>query len=145
MADLSGHDAVLRVTQTLEGLGVQGQVRVLDDAARTAQAAADALGVEVGQIANSLVFVTVPAVADPEQGRHELGAPGEPLLILTSGAHRVDTHKVADLIGVADLQRATPEIVRAATGFAIGKITPVGHLTPIRTFVDIALSHYDIV
>ncbi|WP_426566610.1 YbaK/EbsC family protein [Angustibacter sp. McL0619] len=145
MADLTEHNAVARVTQTLAGLGVQGQVRVLDDAARTAQAAADALGVEVSQIANSLVFVSVPAVADPDQGRHELGVPGEPLLIMTSGGHRVDTHKVADLIGVADLQRATPEIVRAATGFAIGGVAPVGHLTPVRTFIDIALSRYDVV
>src|SRR4051812_42478174 len=104
MVDLSEHSAVTRVTETLAGLGVQGRVRVLDDAARTAQAAAEALGVDVGQIANSLVFVSVPVVADPEQGRHELGSPGEPLLILTSGAHRVDTHKVADLLGLADLQ-----------------------------------------
>ncbi|GAA4353007.1 YbaK/EbsC family protein [Angustibacter luteus] len=145
MTDVSQHAAVQRVAQTLVGLGVQGEIRVLDDAARTAQAAADALGIEVGQIANSLVFVSVPAVADPDQGRHQLGDPGEPLLIMTSGAHRVDTHKVADLLGLADLQRATPEIVRAATGFAIGGVAPVGHPTSVRTFVDIALSRYDVV
>src|SRR5689334_3239161 len=109
MTDLSQHAAVQRVSQTLAALGVPGQVRLLDDAVRTAQAAADALGVEVGQIANSLVFVAVPVVADPERGRHELEEPAEPLLVLTSGAHRVDTHKVADLLGLADLARATPE------------------------------------
>jgi prolyl-tRNA editing enzyme YbaK/EbsC (Cys-tRNA(Pro) deacylase) len=145
MTDLSQHVAVQRVAQTLAAFGVRGQVRVLDDAVRTAQAAADALGVEVGQIANSLVFVAIPVVADPEQGRHELGEPAEPLLILTSGAHRVDTHKVADVIGLADLAQATPEMVREATGFAIGGVAPVAHATEIRTFVDVALSRYDVV
>lgn len=146
MSDLTAHAAVTRVVAALEALGVQGEVRLLNDAARTAQAAADQLGVDVGQIANSLVFVGVPAVSDPAAGRHARdGEPGEPLLVLTSGAHRVDTHKVADLLGLADLQRATPEIVRAATGFAIGGVAPVGHLVPVRTFVDVALSRYDVV
>ncbi|WP_460461394.1 YbaK/EbsC family protein [Angustibacter peucedani] len=146
MSDLAAHAAVTRVTETLAGLGVRGQVRVLDDAARTAQAAAEQLGVEVGQIANSLVFVGVAAVTDPDAGRHVRDGDGsEPLLVMTSGAHRVDTHKVADLLGLADLQRATPEIVRAATGFAIGGVAPVGHLVPVRTFVDVALSRYDVV
>jgi prolyl-tRNA editing enzyme YbaK/EbsC (Cys-tRNA(Pro) deacylase) len=145
MTDLSQHPAVQRVSQTLAGLGVRGQVRLLGDAVRTAQAAADALDVEVGQIANSLVFVAVTAAADPEQGRHQLSEPAEPLLILTSGAHRVDTHKVADLLGLADLARATPEIVRQATGFAIGGVAPVGHATSIRTLIDVALSRYNVV
>lgn len=143
--DLTEHAAVSRVVQTLAGLGVRGQVRVLDDAVRTAQAAADALGVQVGQIANSLVFMGLPPIADPDQGRHERQPDGEPLLILTSGAHRVDTQKVADLLGLAALERATPEIVRAATGFAIGGVAPVGHLLPVRTFVDVALARYDVV
>jgi prolyl-tRNA editing enzyme YbaK/EbsC (Cys-tRNA(Pro) deacylase) len=145
MSDLTQHSAVVRVSETLEGLGVHGEVKVLDDAARTAQAAADALGVQVGQIANSLVFVAVPPVVDPGQGRHQRLPEGEPLLILTSGAHRVDTHKVADLLGLAGLQRATPEIVRSATGFAIGGVAPVAHVTAIRTFVDVALSRYDVI
>jgi prolyl-tRNA editing enzyme YbaK/EbsC (Cys-tRNA(Pro) deacylase) len=143
--DLSAHEAVVRVAATLDGLGVPGRIRVLDDAVRTAKAAAEALGVEVGQIANSLVFLAVPGVFDPEQGRHERQPDGEPLLILTSGAHRVDTHKVADLLGLADLQRATPQNVRAATGFPIGGVAPVGHLTPVRTFVDVALARYDVI
>lgn len=143
--DLSQHEAVSRVVATLAGLGVRGEVRVLGDAVRTASAAAAALGVEVGQIANSLVFVGVPAISDPDQGRHQRTPDGEPLLILTSGAHRVDTHKVADLLGFAALERATPEIVRAATGFAIGGVAPVGLLTDIRTFVDVALARYDVV
>ncbi len=146
MSDHASHAAVTRVVAALEALGVRGEVRVLDDAARTAQAAAEQLGVEVGQIANSLVFVGVSAASDPDAGRHVRDDDhGEPLLVLTSGAHRVDTHKVADLLGLADLQRATPEIVRTATGFAIGGVAPVGHLTPVRTLVDVALSRHDVV
>src|SRR4051794_31259940 len=143
MTDLSQHVAVQRVAQTLAAFGVRGQVRVLDDAVRTAQAAADALGVEVGQIANSLVFVAIPVGADPEQGRHELGEPAEPLLILTSGAHRVDTHKVADVIGLADLAQATPEVVREATGFAIGGGAPPAPATQNPPLVGGALSPCD--
>ena len=79
-------------------------MRVLPDAVTTAAAAAAALGVEVGQIANSLVF----------------DADGAPLLVLTSGAHRVDTGKVAALIGAERVRRASPDFVRAATGQAIG-------------------------
>lgn len=107
--------------RALEGM------RVLPDAVTTAAAAAAALGVEVGQIANSLVF----------------DADGEPLLVLTSGAHRVDTGKVAALIGAARVRRASPEFVRAATGQPIGGVAPVGHPAPLRTLVDRALQRYD--
>ncbi len=100
---------------------------VLPDAVTTAAAAAAALGVEVGQIANSLVF----------------DADGAPLLVLTSGAHRVDTGKVAALIGAERVRRASPDFVRAATGQAIGGVAPVGHPAPLRTLVDRALEQYD--
>lgn len=100
---------------------------VLPDAVTTAAAAAEALGVEVGQIANSLVF----------------DADGAPLLVLTSGAHRVDTAKVAGLVGAATVRRASPEFVRDATGQAIGGVAPVGHPAPLRTLVDTALEGYD--
>jgi prolyl-tRNA editing enzyme YbaK/EbsC (Cys-tRNA(Pro) deacylase) len=103
------------------------RLRVLPDAVSTAAAAAAALGVEVGQIANSLVFA----------------ADGEPLLVLTSGAHRVDTGKVAALLGIAQVKRATPEFVREATGQVIGGVAPVGHPSPLRTLVDRALGQYD--
>jgi prolyl-tRNA editing enzyme YbaK/EbsC (Cys-tRNA(Pro) deacylase) len=103
------------------------RMTVLPDAVTTAVAAAAALGVEVGQIANSLVF----------------DADGTPLLVLTSGAHRVDTGKVAALIGVRKVRRASPEFVRAATGQAIGGVAPVGHPAPLRTLVDRALEQYD--
>jgi prolyl-tRNA editing enzyme YbaK/EbsC (Cys-tRNA(Pro) deacylase) len=107
--------------RALEGM------RVLPDAVTTAAAAAAALGVEVGQIANSLVF----------------DADGAPLLVLTSGSHRVDTGKVAALTGAQRVRRASPEFVRAATGQAIGGVAPVGHPAPLRTLVDRALEQYD--
>ncbi|OLT19776.1 aminoacyl-tRNA deacylase [Pseudonocardia sp. CNS-139] len=104
---------------------------VLPDAATTAAAAAAALGVEVGQIANSLVFELVTGDAT------------EPLLVLTSGAHRVDTAKVAALLGADRLRRASPGFVKAATGQVIGGVAPVGHPAPLRTLVDRALAAYD--
>jgi prolyl-tRNA editing enzyme YbaK/EbsC (Cys-tRNA(Pro) deacylase) len=103
------------------------RLQVLPDAVTTAAAAAAALGVEVGQIANSLVF----------------DADGAALLVLTSGAHRVDTAKVAALIGAQCVRRASPEFVRAATGQAIGGVAPVGHPQPLRTLVDRALAAFD--
>jgi prolyl-tRNA editing enzyme YbaK/EbsC (Cys-tRNA(Pro) deacylase) len=120
------HPNVRAVQDALESAGATGQVRILPDAVHTAAAAAQALGVEVAQIANSLVF----------------DADGEPLLVLTSGAHRVDTAKVAALIGVASLGRATPEFVREHTGQAIGGVAPVGHPKPVPTLVDTALAEY---
>ena len=103
------------------------RMTVLPDAVTTAPAAAAALGVEVGQIANSLIF----------------SADGAPLLVLTSGAHRVDTGRVAALIGADRVKRADPEFVRAATGQAIGGVAPVGHPAPVRTLVDSALAAFD--
>jgi len=101
-------------------------MRVLPDAVTTAAAAATALGVDVGQIANSLVF----------------DADGAALLVLTSGAHRVDTGKVAVLIGASRVRRASPDFVRTATGQTIGGVAPVGHPAPLRTLVDRALEQY---
>ena len=121
------HPAVHRVRAALAAAGVTTEVRVLDDSAPTAQQAADQLGVDVGQIANSLVFA----------------ADGEALLVLTSGAHRVDTAKVAALIGAAKVRRADPHFVRDRTGFIIGGVAPVGHTGPVRTLVDVALADYE--
>jgi prolyl-tRNA editing enzyme YbaK/EbsC (Cys-tRNA(Pro) deacylase) len=124
------HPNVVAVRDALEAAGADGDgLVVLDEAVHTAAAAAAALGVEVGQIANSLIF----------------DADGEPLLVLTSGAHRVDTAKVAAALGVAALRRATPEFVREHTGQAIGGVAPVGHPKPVRTLVDTALAQYDVV
>jgi prolyl-tRNA editing enzyme YbaK/EbsC (Cys-tRNA(Pro) deacylase) len=134
-AGVSDHPSVARVRAALAAAGADADgVVVLDDHARTAAAAAEQLGVTVAQIANSLVF----AVPD------DAAAGGRrPLLVLTSGAHRVDTAKVAALLGVARLDRADPDFVREATGFAIGGVAPVGHLTPIETLVDVDLGRHD--
>ena len=127
------HPNVTAVQDALEsadarnGSGAPSLVRMLPDAVHTAAAAAEALGVQVGQIANSLIFA----------------ADGQPLLVLTSGAHRVDTAKVAALIGVGAITRATPEFVREHTGQAIGGVAPLGHPKPLRTLVDTALAQYD--
>jgi len=120
------HPSVVRVTARLAELGAGGQVRTLDDAARTAAQAAAQLGIEVAQIANSLVFA----------------ADGAPLLVMASGGHRVDTAKVAALVGAASVDRATPDFVREHTGFAIGGVAPVAHPEPLRTLVDTELERY---
>lgn len=123
------HPNVQKVTEVLAAHDVQGPVRTFTDGVRTAAAAAEQLGVEVGAIANSLIF----------------DADGEAVLILASGAHRVDTDRCAALLGVDALRRATPEFVRAATGQPIGGVAPVGHPQPLRTLVDEWLRRYDTV
>ncbi|MDQ1484754.1 MAG: hypothetical protein QOJ62_447 [Actinomycetota bacterium] len=123
------HPNAVRVREALRAAGVTGGVTVLDESARTAAEAAAALGVEVGQIANSLVFA----------------ADGEPLLVLTSGRHRVDTVKVAGLVGVSKVGRADAAFVREHTGISIGGVSPIGHPRPLRTIVDTALADYDVV
>ncbi len=130
---LTDHPSVARVRAALRIRGATVEVVVLDDHARTAQAAAEQLGVTVAQIANSLVFA-VPDGAAPGGRR--------PLLVLTSGAHRVDTAKVAALVGARRLDRADAEFVRERTGFAIGGVAPVGHTTPVETLVDSALGEH---
>ncbi|HZO68630.1 MAG TPA: YbaK/EbsC family protein [Kribbellaceae bacterium] len=121
------HPSIQRVAEALAAAGATGVIRVLPDAAPTAAAAAEQLGCEVGAIANSLIF----------------DGDGVPVLILTSGAHRVDTGKVAAELGIAKLRRATPEFVREHTGQAIGGVAPVGHPAPMRTLVDRTLATYD--
>ncbi len=129
------HPSVVRVRAALEAAGVAGRVVVLDGAARTAAQAAAYLGVDVAQIANSLVFAA----------RTSLDADPEPLLVLTSGGHRVDTAKVAAELGVAEVGRADPDFVRDHTGFAIGGVAPVGHVSALTTLVDSALAAHDVV
>src|SRR4051812_49252314 len=129
------HPSVVRVRAALAAAGVNADaVVVLGDHARTAAAAAEQLGVTVAQIANSLVFA-VPDGTSPG-GRRAL-------LVLTSGAHRVDTAKVAGLVGVPRLERADPDFVRERTGFVIGGVAPVGHLAPLQTLVDVALAEHE--
>src|ERR1700712_4272246 len=104
----------------LEAKGGTGRIVVLPDSVHTAVLAAEALGCEVGAIANSLLF----------------DAGGEPILILTSGSHRVDPAKAAAAIGVEALARARPEFVREHTGQVIGGVSPIAHPAPVRTYLD---------
>nr|WP_233265646.1 YbaK/EbsC family protein [Leifsonia sp. AG29] len=105
--------------------GVEPRVRWFDTATPTAASAAAELGVEVGAIANSLVFTI----------------DGEPLLVMTSGAHRVDTAYLGERLGGL-IRRADPDTVKAATGQTIGGVAPVGHPAPLRTVVDEQLAGY---
>ncbi|MBW9093372.1 YbaK/EbsC family protein [Microbacterium jejuense] len=114
------------VHDALRAAGIAGDIVVLPDAASTAVLAAEALGVEVGAIANSLVFMS----------------DGEPLLVMTSGAHRVDTAALAERLGRGRIQRANPDQVREATGQAIGGVAPTGHPAPLTTIVDEELARY---
>jgi prolyl-tRNA editing enzyme YbaK/EbsC (Cys-tRNA(Pro) deacylase) len=124
------HPNIERVTATLRERGADGAadgVRVLDDAARTAADAAAQLGVPTAAIANSLVFV----------------ADGEPVLVMSSGGRKVDVAKVAAALGAEQVQRADADTVRAATGFVIGGVAPVGHTRELRTLVDTSLADFD--
>jgi prolyl-tRNA editing enzyme YbaK/EbsC (Cys-tRNA(Pro) deacylase) len=112
---------------TRDAAGRPCAVRVLDQAVHTAAAAAAALGIQVGQIANSLIF----------------DADGEPLLVLMSGAHRVDTAKAAEAMGARKVHRASAEFVREHTGQVIGGVSPLGHPKPVRTLIDPTLAEYD--
>jgi len=123
------HPSARHVADVLRSLGATGQVRELPEPAPTAAAAAAQLGCQVGAIANSLIF----------------DADGAPLLILTSGAHRVDVAAIASQHGFTSVRRADPEFVRAATGQAIGGVAPVGHPAPIRTLVDLWLDKHEVV
>jgi prolyl-tRNA editing enzyme YbaK/EbsC (Cys-tRNA(Pro) deacylase) len=117
------------VREAMRAAGIADDVRVLASSAPTAAAAAEQLGCPVGAIANSLVFE----------------ADGAPLLVLTSGAHRVQTSALAERIGVGSIRRASADFVRSATGQAIGGVAPLGHPAPVRTLVDEALAAYDVI
>jgi prolyl-tRNA editing enzyme YbaK/EbsC (Cys-tRNA(Pro) deacylase) len=121
------HPSITRFRTELDRLGGSGRIVVLPDSVHTAALAAEALGCEVGAISNSLLF----------------DADGSPVLILTSGAHRVDTAKVAAGLGIAKLRRATPEFVREHTGQAIGGVSPIAHPAPVPTYIDPWLRKYD--
>ena len=108
---------------------------VLPDSVHTAALAAEALGCEVGAIANSLVFAGVPL--SPEAGDPS------PVLLLTSGAHRVDTDKVAGDLGLERLERASKEFVSHHTGQVIGGVSPIGHPEQVPTYLDPTLKQYD--
>jgi peptidyl-dipeptidase Dcp len=122
------HPNHAKVEAQLREHGIDPEVRVFADATPTAAAAAEKIGVDVGAIANSLIF----------------SAGGDPVLIMTSGAHRVDTDFVADQLGIDSLDRADKDLVRAATGQVIGGVAPCGHPAPIPTYVDVALAEHPV-
>lgn len=122
----AAHPRIRRVEAELRAAGIASEIVTLPDSAATAVLAANALGVEVGAIANSLVF----------------WSDDKPLLVMTSGAHRVDTAALAERLGRGRLKRATPEQVQQATGQVIGGVAPTGHPAPLTTVVDRDLAHY---
>ena len=123
--------SVIRVQSFLTNAGIVGQIVALSDSARTAAEAAEALGIEVGQVASSIVF-KLPN--------------GSALLVITSGRHRVDTKFVAGAIGVDKLHRADADFVRDSSGFAIGGVSPVGWINPPgEILIDEALNDYEVV
>jgi prolyl-tRNA editing enzyme YbaK/EbsC (Cys-tRNA(Pro) deacylase) len=124
MEEIARHPNVIAVEAALRAAGVTPRVRVLPETAPTAAAAAEQIGCPVAAIANSLIF----------------DAAGSPLLVLTSGAHRVDTGKLAAHLGLPKLSRAGADFVRLHTGQVIGGVAPLGHPTPIRTLIDETLA-----
>ncbi|CAB4330844.1 MAG: YbaK/EbsC family protein [Actinobacteria bacterium] len=123
--------AVKRFQEAATKLGVKGEVNILSETARTAVDAANGLGIEVGQIASSLIF-KLPS--------------GNPLLIITSGRHRVDTDLVAKNLGIAELGRADANYVKEVSGYSVGGVSPIGWTSqPEITLIDQALNDYPVV
>jgi prolyl-tRNA editing enzyme YbaK/EbsC (Cys-tRNA(Pro) deacylase) len=123
--------AVRRFKEAADSLGVKGEINILAETARTAIDAANGLGIEVGQIASSLIF-KLPS--------------GNPLLIITSGRHRVDTDLVAKNLDIPELGRADANYVKEVSGYSVGGVSPIGWITtPEITLIDLALNDYEIV
>ena len=120
-------DAVTRVRAALAAAGIDAEIVEFGESTRTAQDAARAVGTSPGQIVKSLVFL----------------ADGRPVLVLASGANRVDVAKLARLAGAARVEKAPAEATREATGFSIGGVPPIGHRTPLPVYVDEALLAYE--
>jgi prolyl-tRNA editing enzyme YbaK/EbsC (Cys-tRNA(Pro) deacylase) len=104
-----------KVVATARSLGLEVEVRRLEESTRTVGDAAQAMGCREAEIAKSLVFV----------------CDGEPMLCIASGAHRVDTDKLASVFDCAQVRQASPDEVRAATSFPIGGVPPFGHDLPV--------------
>ncbi|GFG50069.1 aminoacyl-tRNA deacylase [Mycolicibacterium agri] len=117
------------VAAALAAIGIEPDIKILGADAKTAAAAAEQLGCEVGAIANSLVFE----------------CDGSPLLVMASGAGRVDTDLLARVLGAGSVTKASPQMVRSATGQSIGGVAPTGHPRKLRTVVDETLARYPVV
>jgi len=123
--------AVRRFKEAADSLGIKGEINILAETARTAIDAANGLGIEVGQIASSLIF-KLPS--------------GNPLLIITSGRHRVDTELVAKNLNIPELGRADANYVKEVSGYSVGGVSPIGWITqPEITLIDDALNDYEVV
>lgn len=123
--------AVKRVVAAMETFSIKGEIRVLSETAKSAAEAAAGLGILVGQIASSIIFKL----------------PNEtPLLVITSGRHRVDTELVANKLGIEKLERVDADYVKEKSGFSIGGVSPLGWISkPEIILIDEALNDYDIV
>lgn len=135
MDEILDRPAVRRVRAAIEANALPGEIRVLSESAKTAREAALGLGIEVGQIASSLVF-RLPN--------------GKPLLAITSGRHRVDTELVAKNLGVAELHRADADWVKSVSGFSVGGVAPIGWESEdlslrATVIIDEALSEYEVI
>jgi len=123
------HRNARRVQEALEAAGSAARVVAVESSTRTAQEAAQSLGVDAGQIVKSLVFV----------------ADDEPVLLLVAGDHRVDPNRAGRALNANSVKRADADMVRDATGFPIGGVAPVGHPRPMRTVVDKSLERFDVI
>ena len=131
MSAIFENSSVQRVQGLMKELGMKGEITALADSARTAKEAADALGIEVGQVASSIVF----KLDD-----------GSPLLVITSGRHKVDTELVAKELNQSKLHRVDADYVKEKSGFSIGGVSPLGWISkPEIILIDEALSDYDVV
>lgn len=123
--------AVKRVLAAKEKLGITGTIKILSETAKSAAEAAAGLGIEVGQIASSIIFKM------PDNSA---------LLVITSGRHRVDTELVANKLGIEKLDRVDADYVKEISGFSIGGVAPIGWInTPAVTLIDEALNDYQVV
>ena len=116
-----------KVKEAALELGLELELKTLDDSTATVADAASAIGCEAGQIAKSIVFVM----------------DGEPVVVVASGRHRIDQDKVCDALDCAEGRQASPDEVRAATGFGIGGVPPIGHGLPV--IFDAALLEYEVI
>ena len=121
------HPNVVRVVEAARAAGLDIETRRFPEGTKTAQDAANAIGVQVGQIVKSLVF----------------GVDGDIVMALVSGANQLDEAKLAAAAGGERCARVDADVVRAATGFPIGGVPPFGHSTQLRVFVDPDLLQYD--
>ena len=135
MEDVLKNSSVQRILAEIKNRGLSGEVKILSDSARSAAEAAAALGIQAGQIASSIVF-KLPN--------------GDPLLVITSGAHRVNTELVAKNLGIEKLHRADADFVKAASGISIGGVSPIGWdpdtgINQPTIVIDQALDAFDVV